>query len=276
MAQRILTLTVYLARRLLLSLAGLIFILATLAVWRLFFDPGQSTPEPAYYVLVIGLFGGGAAFLVTLSAAARGYRAVNYPLLARLPSRVEHLTAVFLSSLTFTLFLQLLLAILATFNGPSLSLSRLLEIPPLWLATDILAIVLALHASDMVTKGWSRVYVYGILGIFLFGRELDATLGDWFYERLLAISGWLFQQGLATVGNVINSAARWFADSGSGTVGRVFDILFWPFQAIIDAVVAGSFTPVQALAPAILILYATFLFLIAAELFATKDIFLTE
>lgn len=276
MAQRILTLTVYLVRRLLMSLAGIIYILATLAFWRIFFDPGQETPEPAYYLLIIGLFGAGAAFLVTLSIAARGYRAVNYPLLARLPSRVEHLAAVVLASLIFTLMMQFIMAILGTINGPSLSVGRVLEIPPLWIATDILAIVLALHASDMVTKGWSRVYVYGLLGLFLFGRELDTTLGDWFYERLLGISSWFFQQGLATIGSATNAVARWFAGSGAGLVGRVLDILFWPFQAMINAVIAGSFTPVQALAPALLILYATVLFLIAADLFATKDLFLSE
>jgi hypothetical protein len=43
-----------------------------------------------------------------------------------------------------------------------------------------------------------------------------------------------------------------------------------------DAVFAGGFTPSQALAPAVLLLYGSILFLIAATLFAGKDLDFTE
>ena len=45
MAQRIFTLTIYLFRSLLYSLPGLLYILATLVLWRVLFDPTQGTPE---------------------------------------------------------------------------------------------------------------------------------------------------------------------------------------------------------------------------------------
>ncbi len=276
MAQRILTLIAYLLRRLLLSLAGVIYIVLALAFWRLSFDPRQSTPEPAYYVLVIGLFGAAAAFLITLSVASRANQAVNYPILARLPSRVEHLVAVLITSLLFTLGLQVIVALLATFDGPALTLGRILELPPLWLAADLLAIALALHASDLVTSGWSRVYVYGFLAIILFGRQLDAAVIQWVSDRFYTLAGWLYREGYMAPGNALNGLAEWLASSGGQLIGTIFDAVFWPFRAISTAVVSGSFTPAQALAPAIVVLYSTILFVLAADFFATKDVYLTE
>lgn len=276
MAQRILTLSVYLLRHLILSLTGIIYLLLTLVFWRLFFDPRQATPEPAYYVLVIGLFGAGTAFLITLSVAARAYRAQNYPLLARLPSRIEHLSATLLTSISYVLFLQLLLAALATFRGPSLSIARILEIPPVWIAVDLLSIVLALHASDMVTSGWSRVYVYGLLAVLLFGRELDTAAAGWISNRILDVGGAFFRLEWTALGNASNTLARWLAGEGGQMLGQLFDAVFWPLRAMVEAVVAGFFTPLQALAPAMVVLYATALFLLAADLYARKDLFLTE
>lgn len=276
MARRLLTLIAYLLRQLLFSLPGLIYILMALAFWRLFFDPGQETPETAYYILVIGLFGAAAAFLITLTISGRANQAINYAILARLPSRVEHLVSVLVSSLFATLSLQFLVAILATVNGPALTFSRILELPPLWMAADLLAVVLALHATDLVTSGWSRVYVYGFLAILLFGRQLDGPLVQWVSNRLFGLSVTLMGEGYMGPGNLVNSVAEWLVGSGAQLVARLFDAVFWPFRAISDAVVSGAFTPVQALAPAVIIIYATVLFVLAADFFASKDIFLTE
>lgn len=276
MAQRILTLSGYLLRRLLVSLTGILYIVLALAFWRIFFDPGQATPDADYYILVIGLFGMGAAFLVTLSVAAQAHHAANYPLLVKLPSRVEHLAAVLIASLGFTLLLQILVAVLASFNGPEWSLGRLLEIPPLWFSANLLATALALHASDLVTMGWSRVYVFGLLAIFLFGQQLDGGALGWLSERILGIGNWFFRQGWAAAGNLAGSASRWLNGSGTEMVSQLFGIVFWPFNTITSAVIAGGFRPLQALAPALLVLYATFLFVLAAELFASKDLHLTE
>jgi hypothetical protein len=276
MAQRILSLGFYLFRTLLFSLSGVLYFLLGLAFWWIFFDPGQQTPEAAYFTLVLGLFGTAVAFLVALSVAARANHACNYPLLARLPSRVEHLAAVLLASFAFSLILQLMVTILATIRGPELPLGRLFEIPPLWLAANILAIVLALHASDLVAFGWSRVYVFGLLAVFLFGRGIGANGDSWLADRFTQLSGWLFRQGFNTVAEVAANLARWLADNGGSALGRFFGLVFWPFDAINDAVIAGGFTASQSLAPAVLLLYATFLFMLAADLFASKDLQLIE
>ena len=276
MAQRIVTLTRYLLRDVFLSLTGILYVILMLVFWQIFFEPSQGTPEGAYYVLVIGLFGGALAFLSTLSVAARAHRATHYPLLARLPSRVEQLTAVLLSAVAFTFFLQGAVAGLALFRGPEIGFWLLIEVPPLWIALDVLAAVLALHASDLVTDGWSRVYVYGTLALLLFGRELDTGTGNWIGTQLSQLSGWFFRRGWAIAGNMANRLSQWSHTSGLSSVGDVLDIAFWPFHAIASAVRAGFFEPRQALAPAILLLYATVLFLLAADLFSTKDLFLTE
>ena len=81
--------------------------------------------------------------------AARANEAAHYPLIVRLPSKVEFLTAVLLSTLITTIFLQLLVALLALVGGPNMSLGRVLEIPPIWIAVNVLAAVLAMHASDL-------------------------------------------------------------------------------------------------------------------------------
>ena len=276
MAQRILTLTGYLFRSLAFSLAGLLYTLLALVFWRIFFAPEQGTPDAPYYVLVIGLFGAAISFLITLSIAARANSAVNYPLLVRLSSRVEHLTAVLVSSLLFSGLLQLLVAVLALYRGPSLTVGQILEIPPIWTAVNILAVVLALHASDLVTAGWSRVYVYGLLAIFLFGQELGSPGAGWVSERLGRAGSWFYQRGWAFLGNIFNRISLWFDERGARMLGELFDVAFWPFDALSAAVQAGHFRPVQALAPAILLLYATALFLLAAEFFAGKDLYLFE
>ncbi|MDT8307233.1 MAG: hypothetical protein RRC07_14975 [Anaerolineae bacterium] len=276
MAQRIVTITSYLFSRLLFSLAGVFYILLALVFWRIFFDPRQSTPELSYYMLVTALFGAGITFLVTLSVAGRAYRATNYPLLARLPSRVEHLTAVLGASLLLSFLLQSLVAGLATYRGPSLLAARALEIPPIWLAVDILAAALALHASDLVTAGWSRVYLYTLLAIFLFGQGLEGGAASWLAARLAGAARWLMGQNLIVFGDLVDTLASWLSGAGSAVLDRLFSLPFWPVHAIADAVQNGGFAPVQALAPAILLLYATILFMLAADLFANKDLFLTE
>ncbi len=276
MAQRIFTLTIYLFRSLLFSLAGLLYVVGTLVIWRVLFDPGQGTPELSYYTLVIGLFGAGVTFLVTLSVAGRAYRAANYPLLARLPSRVEHLAAVLAASLLFALLLQLLLALLGLFRGPSLATIQALEIPPLWLAVDILAAVLALHASELVTAGWSRVALFGLLAFFLFGRSLEGGPTSWAAQRALAAGAWFLNRDLVALGDLFSALGRWLSGGGSAVMDQLFGLPFWPFEAMTGAIRSGAFTSAQALAPAILLLYAAVLFLLAADLFASKDLFLTE
>ena len=123
--------------------------LFALAFYIVFFDPRQQTPDTDYYMLVLGLFGALFAFLVTLSVASRANRAVHFPFLVRLPSRVEYLTAVLIASMSFTLIVQIILGILAVIaNGPDFTLKHLLDVPP---ALERIVQVQRVRAPDNVT-----------------------------------------------------------------------------------------------------------------------------
>ena len=275
MSQRLFVLTSYFLRTLFFSLAGIIYIILTLIYWAIFFPPVQGTPDMGNYILVIGAFGSVVAFLSTLTIAARANRAENYPLIVRLPSRVEYITAVFLSALSFTLIMQLILSLLALINGPEVS-SRMLDIPPLWISLNILAIILSLHASDLVTSGWSRVIVYGIIAILLIGQSVYTALMNWLANIIANLSSTFYNAQSAQLAALMSRLAAWLRVGGAEGVGKLLRAVFWPFNAILDGVMSGSFTPTQALSPAILLLYASILFLLAADLFATKDLELIE
>src|SRR5690606_32465771 len=146
-----------------------------------------------YYTLVIGIYGAGMAFLVTLSVASQANRMELAAWQPRIPSRTEYLTAVFLATLIITSALQIVLALLALINGPDITLGRLLEMPPVWYSMMIVTAVLALHATDLVTHGWSRVYVFGILAILLFGQSISnnslSTFAS-FLSEFTSVQGW--------------------------------------------------------------------------------------
>lgn len=271
--QRILVLVRYFLSGLFTSLTGLIYVILAIAYWLLFFDPSQGTPDVEYYILVIGAFGATITFLVTLSVAARANQAVNYPLLVRLPSRVEYLAAVLTSALIAAGLLQLLVGALALFRGPDLTVGQALEIPPIWLAPNVLAAVLALHASDFVAVGWSRVYIFGVLALFLFGQNIDNTSLSGFVTSL---NRFFLDHGWFEVSNALSDFSNEISNHDSNVLNQIFGFVFWPFRAIVDASINGYFTPTQALAPALLLLYATTLFMLAADLFANKDIEFTE
>lgn len=274
--QRIFSLTRYFLRSFFFSLSGLLYLILALIYWNVFFNPSQGTPEIENYILIIGMFGAAVSFLVALSIASRANQAVHMPLVARLPSRIEYLTAVLLSSVLAATVLQLLVALLAMFRGPGLLWGRLFEIPPLWLASNIFAAVLALHASDFVTVGWSRVTLFGILGLLLLGKSADGTVSAWLVTRFNNWSITLNQMGWQVLGEWINSASRWLSGRETGILSQLYSWIIWPFTAISDAVINGFFTAPQALAPAVIMLYAAILFLLSADLFAEKDLEFVE
>lgn len=276
MIRRLLVLTSYFFRRLLFSLAGSIYVILALVYWAIFFPPGQGTPDMGNYVVIIGGFGAAITFMATLTTASRAYRAENYPLIVRLPSRIEYVTAVFGSAMLLALMLQLLVAILALIGGPETTLGQMLEIPPIWLALNLLAAMLALHASDLVASGWSRVLLFGILAVLLIGRNLAERLSSGLAALAGGVSSFFYAQQWLTVGNGFSRISAWLQGSGTEFFEKILGVIFWPFRALTEAIFAGYFTPAQALAPAVIVLYATILFLIAADLFATKDLELTE
>lgn len=276
MRRRIWVLTKFLLRRLFFSLPGVIYVILALVYWVVLFPPQQSTPDFDNYFLIIGAFGAFMTFLVTLTLASRANEAANYPLVVRLPSRVEFLTAVLLSALIGAGLLQLLVATLALFRGPGTLWPQIIEIPPVWIATNILTAVLALHASDFVTAGWSRVYVFGLLALFLFGQSSSSTLAPWLGARLNSLSNSFVQQGWFELASTLNRAVSWLNTNGGERLENVLGFIFWPFRAVRDAVMTGYFETNQALAPAVMLLYATILFMLAADLFANKDLDFVE
>ncbi|MGH2538012.1 MAG: hypothetical protein ACRDHL_11505 [Candidatus Promineifilaceae bacterium] len=275
--ERILALALYLFQSLLLSLAGLLYTVASLAFYIVIFDPRQHTPDFDYYFLVVGLYGAGLAFLVTLSAGSRANQAENFPFLARLPSRAEFLSATFLAALAFTLLLQFVLALAAAaLNGPMVSLWQLASLPPVWLAADILFVALALHASDLVAHNWSRSAVYGALAVLLYARGGSDQLGGWLVGAAERAGNGLLGRGRIETATVVFRIGDWLGSTFIEALEGALSLFFWPFAAIRDAALAGQFSPVQALAPTVLLFYAAILYLLAADFFATKDLYLTE
>lgn len=276
MIQRILVLTAYFAKNLFFSITGLILLILSLAYWVVFFPPGQGTPDVENYIILLAALGAIATFLIALAISSRASRLENYPLLVRLPSRVEYLIAVLLSSILLGLVMQLLVAGLSLIRGPELTAVHWLAIPPMWLSVNLLMAVLALHASDLVTSGWSRVILFGLLAIALILNSAAASPDSWFSDRLTGLAEIFARINLMWFSDLANSAAAWVANSPMPGLTRFAAILFWPFRAMVDATFTGAFTASQALAPAVLLLYAAILFLSAAILFTGKDLEFVE
>lgn len=272
MIQRVLILTGYFSKNLFFSLTGLLLLIMSLIYWAVFFPPGQGTPDVENYIILVGAWGAAATFLLALAVSSRAARLENYPLIVRLPSRIEYLIAVLLSALLLGLIMQGLVAGLALIRGPELSGVRFLAIPPLWLSVNLLAAILATHASDLVTTGWSRVVIFGLLAIALVLNSAASSPESWFSARFTSLAELFDRINLMWFSDLAYSAASWTASSPITGLARISAILFWPFRAMADAVFAGAFTPSQALAPAVLVLYGSILFLVAAILFAGKDL----
>lgn len=272
MIQRVLILTGYFAKSIFFSLTGLVLLILSLIYWAVFFPPGQGTPDVENYIILIGALGAATTFLVTLAVSAKAARLENYPLLVRLPSRAEYLVSVLLSSLLLGLVLQLLVAGLALIRGPELTTFRILTIPPIWVSINVLSAILAIHATDLVTAGWSRVIIFGLLAIALVLNSASATPDTWFSDRLNDLAELFSRVNLMWFSDLLGSAAAWAYESPLSGIARMAGFIFWPFRAMADAVFAGEFTPSQALAPAVLLLYSSILFLIAATLFSGKDL----
>ncbi|MFN2134882.1 MAG: hypothetical protein ACK2UK_02955 [Candidatus Promineifilaceae bacterium] len=276
MIQRIWELSRYFAQNLAFSLAGLVLVILSFLFWAIFFPPSQGTPDIENYVMIIAAFGVTLTFVATLTVTSRASRAENFPLIARLPSRIEYMTAVFSAAMIFALLLQLMVALLALIRGPDASIGRLLEAPPVWIALDLLAAIMALHASDLIASGWSRVMIYGTLAILLIAQSFAERLNTWFIAIISNVSSYFYGQQMNGVADSLGRITAWLSGSEQSLLDRFLGFVFWPFKAIESAVLGGAFSPTEALAPAVLVLYATILYLLAADLFASKDLELIE
>jgi hypothetical protein len=277
MIRRVLVLAIYFQRRFVLSLPGILFLLLALVFYMIFFGPGQKIPDVAYFASVLGIFGTILSFLVTLSLAATANRAANLPILVRIPSRVEYLTSVLLASIVFSSIVLLALAIVALLvNGPIFNAQLIILIPPLWFSGILMFSTLALHASDLVAWNWSRVYVFGIIALLIYLREglriIGNALANLFDELGIRFSN----QGWDALASMANSLGNLVSETVPQILERSVDVVFWPFNAIANALINSQFSEMQAIAPAILILYASILFLLAANVFSSKDLILSE
>lgn len=276
MIRRVLILTAYFSKTLFFSLTGLGLLIGSLVYWALLFPPGQHTPDIENYIILIGALGAAVTFIAALSIGGRANRLENYPVLVRLPSRVEYLTAVLLSALLIGFALQGLVALLALIRGPALTAQRILWILPLWLSLSILAGVLALHASDLVVAGWSRVIVFGILALLLILNSASSSSESWLSERFYDLSTVFTRINIMWFADVFASVGDWLAGTSLGRFASIPAAVFWPLRTMLAGVLAGGFTAGQALAPAVLLLYGAILFLIAAVLFSGKDLEFVE
>ncbi|HEY1409166.1 MAG TPA: hypothetical protein VF434_09500 [Promineifilum sp.] len=276
MIRRILILAGYFSKGVVFSVTGLLLILFGLVYWAIFFPPGQTTPDIENYIILIGSLGAAATFFSGLVIAGRASRLETYPMLVRLPSRVEYLVAVLLATIALGLFIQLLVAGLALLRGPDLVVSRLLAIPPIWLSVNVLAAILAMHASDLVTAGWSRVIIFSLLAFALILNSASPDPESWFSERLFGLVDILNRINLVWFADVVSGAAGLAGSSLFALLTQTAAIMFWPFRALSDAVLSGGFSASQALAPAVIVLYSAILFLIAAILFCGKDLDFVE
>ena len=173
-----------------------------------------------------------------------------------------------------SLLLQLLLMCFVLLrNSPELTFGRAVEIPPIWLSVNILAILLAMHASDFVADGWSRVKIFGGIAFLLVLGEYY----DWLVGRIAELMRDLAQNSTnSETTQDLHGAANWLDGLENNWADLVSSLVSWPFEATIEAVLNGYFTAGQAFAPAVMLIYATALFLIAADLFANKDLYLLE
>ena len=246
MTRRVFSLASYFAQSLLFSLSGLLYILLALVCWWVLFDPRHTTPHMDYYILMLSALGAAFTFLIALTMAAHANRAIHASWLVRLPRRIEYLFAVLISGLIYGTLLQLLVALLAIYNGPRFTLNAVTQMPLVWLPINLLAALMGLLASDFCADDWSRVYLYGGLLICFYGQKMgDTTLA-------------------------------WLPADVARLMGQVLGFVFWPFTAQASAVRAGAISLLQMMSVLILALYAALAFMLAVRLFDAKDLQLTE
>jgi hypothetical protein len=118
--------------------------------------------------------------------------------------------------------------------------------------------------------------IYGSLAVLLIAQNFVEQLNHWVISFISSLSSFFYAQQMDNIASFLGRITAWLSGTGESLLGTVLNIIFWPFQAIGEATISGYFTPTQALAPAMVVLYSTILFLIAADLIASKDLELLE
>jgi hypothetical protein len=234
------TLTLFFARDLFLSLAGILPLAAALAFGLIAFEYGMDQPQ---FVTVAGAGIGAIGLMTTLLLASRANRATSYPLVARLYRRAELLTALVLGSLAITAALALFITAGNVAAGRlSLDFPSVLWILPTWLALWLMMSSLALILSGLA------------------GREGSNLLG------YLLIAGLL----------VINDRKALLVAGRLGWLAQVATIVLWPINTMLSRASAGLHDRTYFLALALTLVYALLLFSLATQLFEGKDLLWAE
>ncbi len=171
MSHRIVMLALFLVRNLFRTLLGILPPALTLLVYRLTFTY-RNQGDPAYFTAVGGL---GLALVCVITAilvADRANRAAMYPLVARLPHRIELLAAVALGTVLIMIAMAALYTTMVLgFQHMTLTPMEILLIAPRWLILLVFATTLGMQLSKLVSRNGSHVIAYLALGAMAFGRE---------------------------------------------------------------------------------------------------------
>jgi hypothetical protein len=258
--RRLWRLVAFLFQDLFRSLTGLLVVVAALVFYLVAIVSVTGGIDRDYYALVIGGFFAVFALILAVMLADRAYSATSYLLIFRFSSRMPFLAGVALTAVAISGLLEVgvALASIPRLDTP-LTAAMVLDMVPVWAGWLVLGAVLGLHMSELVRRGWSRTVVYALLAFVLFilnQREtaVPVELADRF--------NW--------IPNVLPDPARW------AWASRVVDVLLWPISAAVRVARSADYTVLESLAPAVLLVVASFIFVLAVVLFERKDLILPE
>jgi hypothetical protein len=241
MTRRIFTLALFLTRNLFRTLLGILPPVLTLLIYRLTFTY-RDQGDPAY---LTAMGGAGLAFVGIITAwlvADRANRAAMYPLIARLPSRIEYLAAVIVSIVLIMLAMAVLyLALVLGLHHMTLTPMQLVLIVPRWLTLFVFVAALGLMMSKLASHGGSHIITFTVLGLMALSREQLRFLNP--------------------------GESSWLIASIEFLIRPITDVLTASLETNTHHVLPGL---------ALTLAYAAMLFTIATLLFHRKDLLWTE
>jgi hypothetical protein len=258
--RRLWTLIAYLFQDLFRSLTGLLVIVAALVFYLVAIVSVTGGIDRDYYALVIGGFFAVFALVLAVMLADRAYSATSYLLIFRFSSRMPFLAGVALTAVAICGSLEAGIALVSIprLDAP-VTAGMVLDIVPVWAGWLVLGAVLGLHMSELVRRGWSRTVVYALLAFILFilnQRQTGVPV------ELSHRFNW--------IPNVLPDPARW------AWLTNLVDVLLWPVTAAVRVARSADYTVLESLAPAALLVTASFVFALAVALFERKDLILPE
>ncbi len=174
---RIVVLSAFLTRNFFRVLLGAVPPILTLGLFQAtFFWPGDTD----YFAAIAGLDLALIALVTTLLFISCANRAATYPLVARLPRRVELLIALFIAALFVTSVMGVLLvALILGLHKSTATPLQMLVIIPRWLALVAFAIGLGLNLGGLVSRGVSQGLTALVVSVLLVVARLPSSMfGD--------------------------------------------------------------------------------------------------